>query len=243
MGEVYKAPDAGCLRTTPGPSSSGSREWRPRIACSWLRGWHTAPAGRSLMSSTRCMPSNKWVEDGTPPTALIASHALDGRVDRTRPLCRYRQTARYRGTGSTDNEELPVGGAALGSGPQTRSMAEQGRRRSNLSHRIALRGPHRPNSTSRGFSEFAPVRVRVRSSDQLVSSSVSSNRWKLLASFRCTAAQLAVHVEQHVQEHLGFRRREQGNHMRPVWCDIVPGRQPEISEPRVGPQSGFLHLE
>jgi len=44
----------------------------------------------------------RWVEDGTAPDRMIASHATNGRIDRTRPLCPYPQVARYRGTGSTD---------------------------------------------------------------------------------------------------------------------------------------------
>jgi len=44
----------------------------------------------------------QWVEHGEPPDALIASHATNGVVDRTRPLCPYPQLATYKGTGSTD---------------------------------------------------------------------------------------------------------------------------------------------
>ncbi len=44
----------------------------------------------------------KWVEQGTAPDVLIASHSVAGRVDRTRPLCPYPQVARYKGTGSSD---------------------------------------------------------------------------------------------------------------------------------------------
>lgn len=45
-----------------------------------------------------------WVEHGAPPERIVASHAgKDGKtVDRTRPLCRYPQVARYKGTGSSD---------------------------------------------------------------------------------------------------------------------------------------------
>jgi feruloyl esterase len=44
----------------------------------------------------------QWVEHGEPPDALIASHATNGVVDRTRPLCPYPQLATYKGAGSTD---------------------------------------------------------------------------------------------------------------------------------------------
>jgi feruloyl esterase len=44
-----------------------------------------------------------WVEHGTPPERIIAAHQGDGKkVDRTRPLCRYPQVAKHKGSGSTD---------------------------------------------------------------------------------------------------------------------------------------------
>ena len=45
----------------------------------------------------------RWVERGTAPEQILASHATNGIVDRTRPLCPYPQQAVYRGTGSTDD--------------------------------------------------------------------------------------------------------------------------------------------
>jgi feruloyl esterase len=44
----------------------------------------------------------QWKEQGKAPDQIIASHMTDGKVDRTRPLCPYPQTAKYKGTGSTD---------------------------------------------------------------------------------------------------------------------------------------------
>jgi feruloyl esterase len=46
-----------------------------------------------------------WVERGAAPTSVVASHAINGAVDRTRPLCAYPMVARYRGTGSVDAAE------------------------------------------------------------------------------------------------------------------------------------------
>jgi feruloyl esterase len=43
-----------------------------------------------------------WREGGKAPDAVLASHATDGHVDRTRPLCAYPQVAKYKGAGSTD---------------------------------------------------------------------------------------------------------------------------------------------
>jgi feruloyl esterase len=48
----------------------------------------------------------QWVEHGTAPEKVIASHvASSGDVDRTRPLCPYPQEAQWKGTGSTDQAE------------------------------------------------------------------------------------------------------------------------------------------
>ena len=44
-----------------------------------------------------------WVEHGTAPTRIVASHATNGTVDRTRPLCPHPQVAQYAGSGSIDD--------------------------------------------------------------------------------------------------------------------------------------------
>jgi tannase/feruloyl esterase len=46
----------------------------------------------------------RWVETGTAPARIIATKVSSpGNVERTRPLCPYPQTAKYKGTGSTDD--------------------------------------------------------------------------------------------------------------------------------------------
>jgi feruloyl esterase len=47
-------------------------------------------------------PAVKWVESGTAPVRIEASRVTAGKIVRTRPLCVYPQTARYKGTGSID---------------------------------------------------------------------------------------------------------------------------------------------
>ncbi len=47
-------------------------------------------------------PLEQWVEHGTAPDQIVASHSVRGAVDRTRPLCPYPQIAMYKGTGSID---------------------------------------------------------------------------------------------------------------------------------------------
>ena len=43
-----------------------------------------------------------WRESGKVPDAVVASHATEGKVDRTRPLCAFPEVAKYKGSGSTD---------------------------------------------------------------------------------------------------------------------------------------------
>jgi feruloyl esterase len=50
-------------------------------------------------------PLEQWVENGLPPSRVVASHSTNGKVDRTRPLCAYPAVARHIGTGSTDEAE------------------------------------------------------------------------------------------------------------------------------------------
>jgi len=45
---------------------------------------------------------DRWVESGTKPQSIPASHMTGASVDRTRPLCAYPATAHYVGAGSTD---------------------------------------------------------------------------------------------------------------------------------------------
>ena len=44
-----------------------------------------------------------WRERHDAPNAVMASHATEGKVDRTRPLCAYPEVAKYKGSGSTDD--------------------------------------------------------------------------------------------------------------------------------------------
>ena len=46
----------------------------------------------------------QWVGQKKAPESIIASHSTAGKVDRTRPLCAYPQVAKYKGSGSIDDE-------------------------------------------------------------------------------------------------------------------------------------------
>lgn len=45
----------------------------------------------------------RWVENGTVPDQIIATHSTNGKPDRTRPLCPYPRIAAYKGSGSIDD--------------------------------------------------------------------------------------------------------------------------------------------
>lgn len=45
----------------------------------------------------------RWVEQGEAPARILASRVEEGAVKRSRPLCPFPQTARYTGSGSTDD--------------------------------------------------------------------------------------------------------------------------------------------
>jgi feruloyl esterase len=48
---------------------------------------------------------DRWVESGTKPQSVVASHVTGGVTDRTRPLCAYPAIAHYTGSGSTDDAQ------------------------------------------------------------------------------------------------------------------------------------------
>jgi len=66
-------------------------------------GMHHCSGGPGPNSFDMLTALEGWVERGAAPSRIIASRSTDGRVDRTRPLCPYPQTARYTGTGSIDD--------------------------------------------------------------------------------------------------------------------------------------------
>lgn len=45
----------------------------------------------------------KWVETGDAPGPIVGAHRSGGKIDRTRPICPYPQTAVYKGEGSVDD--------------------------------------------------------------------------------------------------------------------------------------------
>lgn len=59
--------------------------------------------GVGCSSFDKLTPLMHWVEAGTAPEHLIASRTVNGKTDRTRPLCPYPQVAKYKGSGNTDD--------------------------------------------------------------------------------------------------------------------------------------------
>ena len=45
----------------------------------------------------------QWLEQGIAPDAVVATHSINGVVDRSRPLCPYPQVAIYKGSGDTND--------------------------------------------------------------------------------------------------------------------------------------------
>ena len=45
----------------------------------------------------------EWVEKDVAPDRIVASHATNEKIDRTRPICPYPKVARWKGIGSSDN--------------------------------------------------------------------------------------------------------------------------------------------
>ena len=44
-----------------------------------------------------------WMETGTAPEKIVATHFTDGTIDRTRPLCTFGNVAKWTGSGSSDD--------------------------------------------------------------------------------------------------------------------------------------------
>jgi feruloyl esterase len=61
--------------------------------------------GPSASASDMLTILEQWVEQGQAPDRIVASHTTGGKVDRTRPLCPYPQSAVYNGKGSKDDAQ------------------------------------------------------------------------------------------------------------------------------------------
>jgi len=44
-----------------------------------------------------------WLQHGKAPEQILATHAIAGEIERSRPLCAYPKVAKYKGSGSIDD--------------------------------------------------------------------------------------------------------------------------------------------
>jgi hypothetical protein len=63
-----------------------------------------ATSGAPHMADADCLDAlEDWVERGNAPDRLVATRAINGVVDRLRPLCGYPKVATYTGSGDTND--------------------------------------------------------------------------------------------------------------------------------------------
>jgi feruloyl esterase len=72
------------------------------IALYMVPGMGHCQGGAGTDTFDKVAAMERWVDTGSAPNQILASHQTAGRVDRTRPLCPYPQVATYKGAGSTD---------------------------------------------------------------------------------------------------------------------------------------------
>ena len=80
------------------------READESIALFMLPGVAHCQGGPGPDSFDRMASLEAWVERGQKPARIVASRLVDGKVERTRPLCPFGQVAKWNGAGSTDDE-------------------------------------------------------------------------------------------------------------------------------------------
>ena len=80
----------------------GTRETESSVRLFMAPGMNHCGGGPGPSTVDWLAALERWVEHGQAPDNLVASRSTSGVVDRTRPLCRYPQVARYKGSGSTD---------------------------------------------------------------------------------------------------------------------------------------------
>lgn len=68
----------------------------------FLPGVNHCGGGEGCDNFSKLSAITEWVNTGKPPARILSSHLENGKVTSTRPVCPYPQTAKYKGTGSTD---------------------------------------------------------------------------------------------------------------------------------------------
>jgi feruloyl esterase len=99
----YKA----ALDTSRGAGPSGGAGLRPAddsIRLFMVPGMGHCGGGEGPNTFDMMSALEQWKEQGKIPMRIVAAHRTAGKIDRTRPLCPYPQVAKYKGTGSIDDE-------------------------------------------------------------------------------------------------------------------------------------------
>ncbi len=81
----------------------GAREADTFLRTYFVPGMHHCSGGPGPNTFDMLPALEDWVERGVAPTRVIATHAVDGKVDRSRPLCPHPQVARYAGSGDVND--------------------------------------------------------------------------------------------------------------------------------------------
>jgi feruloyl esterase len=69
----------------------------------FVPGMHHCSGGPGVDRFDMLTELERWVEQGTAPTRIVASRVENGTTVRTRPLCPHPQVAAYSGSGSIDD--------------------------------------------------------------------------------------------------------------------------------------------
>ena len=81
----------------------GAREADTFLRTYFVPGMHHCSGGPGPNSFEMLPALEDWVERGVAPARIIASHVIDGKVVRTRPLCPHPQVAKYAGSGDVND--------------------------------------------------------------------------------------------------------------------------------------------
>jgi Tannase and feruloyl esterase len=73
------------------------------IALFMVPGMNHCAGGPGTDTFDKMKAMEEWVEKGTAPKRIVASHLTSGTVDKTRPLCPFPQVAKYSGAGNTND--------------------------------------------------------------------------------------------------------------------------------------------
>jgi feruloyl esterase len=81
----------------------GKKQSTGSIRLFMIPGMNHCSGGSGTGTFDKVKVMEEWVEQGKAPSRIVASHSTDGKVDKTRPLCAYDQTAKYNGSGDTND--------------------------------------------------------------------------------------------------------------------------------------------